>query len=849
MFRKPQNLSIQGQSAEVNPAINAGPTLDLNAAQGPKRTFQAVDLGSLSQTLNRLGSQRQSVLYDAELKAGIRVQDMIEQGAETDQILKALTGTTPKRLLADIGRRIKNGTLDEVDSPAFKIGFQRRRTEYRFRHAFNEVINNERQMEDWTNQIANSALAEDKITAENFIADTRQAIAQELGDLGPEAQEVLGEMMMQSMEQLRQDLNARVKAKVRVTDRRLLENEVGKELDKFTKAVVDSDGTAVLDAGSITTLKQSIASLYEAELGRTGDPGKKVGDAVLAQVEEFAQRYGASAAYDLLEQVSQARASNGDPLFDGSETGREMSRQLGRLDARKRREAEDVGINLSARKNEAAAFMIDTPAIANSLNAAMATNNPNTVRKAASDLVLEVDTAEWAKDLDDGQKAMLKDQLVAKGAQLATTTASGSRQNVEDIKARFRALRTEGLSPNEALAVVQASGENASDVQIAATALAAENRRGVAEFANSSRMRSRVEVLAMNNLGLDEAPPRGSAKADELLSLAEEITAQRIPDLLSDKDLTSLDVNRTEVVAELMKELESEFPDQRKVVGQLERSELFKGTAEDDDVMEVRDTLNNNLQGVKDPNDLDRVLGGQSRDSVEKLVADGGDFADAAELFLELDAESRDPERKKTLGSNLFFFGDAPAEQPRARMKRVRRSMRDLGKVLDTDLLGEIQKPRVVGETLARLGVLGVDSAVAMLSSDGGELTPEARQQIYDDLLATQGGDTDIMGDTLTSGVNFPTFEEFSPTLDNGASLDRLDIFAVRFVGFEDAAGSIIQTADGALAYPKLKGKVTREAAVLQTQAKRILEAAGLQTSEDAVLTFLYNQSRLHTSN
>ena len=845
MFRKPQNLSIQGQSAEVNPAINAGPTLDLNAAQGPKRTFQAVDLGSLSQTLNRLGNQRQSVLYDAELKAGVRVQDMIEQGMETDQILKALTGSTPKRLLADIGRRIKNGTLDEVDSPAFKIGFQRRRTEYRFRHAFNEVINNEEQMESWTNQIANSGLGEDGVTAENFIADTRQAIAQELGDLGPEAQDVLGEMMMQSMEVLRQDLNARVKDKVKITDRRLLESKVGGMLDTFSKAVVDADGTVVLDTDSTSALKKNLALLYEEELGRTGDAGKKVGDAVLAQVEEFAQRYGASAAHDILESLYDTRSSNGDLLFDGSETGREMTRQMMRLESRKRREAEDVGINLSARKNAAAAFMIDTPAISDAMTAAMATNDPNQVRKTANDLAVAVDTAEWAQDLTGPEKAMLKDQLIAKGAQRATTTASTSREGVEDIKARARTLRARGLSMADAMAVIENSGSNERDIQIAMSAVAAEDRRNIIDFANNARVRSRIEVLALNNMGLEERPPRGSSKADELMSMIEEISSQRIPDLLGDKDLTSIELDRTKVVNELMKDLESEYPDQRKVIGQLERTELFKGTADDDDVMEVRDTLNNNLQGVKDPNAMDRVLGGQSRESLEQLIANDAPQADAAALFLELDAESRDPERTKA----FVFFGEEQAEMPRARMRRVRRSLRDLGKVLDSGLLGETQKPRIVGETLARLGVLSVDSAVALLSADGDELTPEARQQVYNDILATQAGDTDVMGDTLTAGITFPTFEEFNPTLDQGASLDRLDIFAVRFVGFEDAAASIIQTNDGALAYPKLKGKVTREAAVLQTQAKRILEAAGLQTSEDAVLTFLYNQSRLHTSN
>ena len=121
MFRKPQNLQIQGQSTEVNPNIGAGPTLPLGAPLGPSRTFQPIDVSGLSKTLTQLGKVRQESIDQTAADVGAVLGQMQAEGATVDQMLKKATGVAPKRLLTDLEKMIRAGTIEKVDSPAFQI--------------------------------------------------------------------------------------------------------------------------------------------------------------------------------------------------------------------------------------------------------------------------------------------------------------------------------------------------------------------------------------------------------------------------------------------------------------------------------------------------------------------------------------------------------------------------------------------------------------------------------------------------------------------------------------------------------------------------------------------------------
>lgn len=848
MYRKPQNLQIQGQTSEINPAISAGPTLGPDAALGPKRTFEAVDLTRLSNTLIRLGRERRSVLEEAELRTGVRVQDMIEQNKSVDAILKELTGTTPKKLLVDIEKQIRNGTLEETDSPAFQMGYQRRRAEYRSRHIFNEIINNEELIDSYVNEIANSGLGEDRVTTEEILARVREAVAEGTSDLGPWSQEVVAEMSIEYTERLRQDITARVKAKVKANDQRLLENNIGELLDTFSYAAVDSDGTLIMDGAVGEVFQQSVADLFAAERGRSGDPAKKVGNAILNQAAEFANVHGLKAAADLLEEVYSARDATGSLMFDGTPTGEQMLKEAERLRRRIVVEAEDKGQTLNDRKNEAALILIETEEIRQPLSEAIRTNDPLRVLEVASRLILDVEEGqkEWVKKIPVAQRPFVIDQLEAKAQQRASMAKSAGGADFTSIVSAARAVLSAGEKAEDpgvlakAMATIDDSDAPETTKIQAKETVGNEYRQGTQRLIRELRLGDRITEMLSHNQGFLRLPEAPGKKQDILIQ-TEEIISQKLPGLMKDINVLDPDLNREKVADTILGKLAEEFPDRREITRQLEVGELLGREATGAEIERASAAITAAEEEL-DTSPSERVVGGQVREDLNKAVERGD--TPGAELILDLDEHVRKIEgdlRPSVLPSFLepeFLRRRVDPDRPRRR-RFMRQMLSRLDDATSGDFLTSTRKAQVTGESLMRSGAIRGSTYVKLMKLEEEFPDDSVKQSVLNDLnrFNAEPGQTAGLAPSLVSGI-----------LDRGVDVDDVDIFTVKFAGFEDAADSVTTLSDSeSLAFPRIEGKQTGRSQVHYEQARMILEARGLVPSDDAILTFVYVQSRLHT--
>lgn len=863
MYRKPQNLQIQGQTSEVNPAISAGPTLGPDAALGPKRTFEAVDLTRLSNTLSRLGRERQNVLEEAELRTGVRVQDMIEQNKSVDAILKELTGTTPKKLLVDIEKQIRNGTLEETDSPAFQMGYQRRRAEYRSRHIFNEIINNEELIDSYVNEIANGGLAENRTTTEEVLARVREAVAEGTSDLGPWSQEVVAEMSMEYTERLRQDLTARVKAKVKANDQRLLENDIGELLDTFSYAAVDSDGTLVMDGAVGEVFQQSVADLFAAERGRSGDPAKKVGNAILNQAAEFANVHGLKAAADLLEEVYSARDATGSLMFDGTPTGEQMLKEAERLRRKIVVEAEDKGETLNDRKNEAALILIETEEIRKPLSDAIRTNDPLQVLEVASGLILDVEEGqkEWVKGISAAQRPFVIDQLEAKAQQRASMAKSAGGADFTSIVSEARAVLSAGEKAEDpgvlakAMASIDASDAPETAKIQAKETVGNEYRQGTQRLIRELRLGDRIAEMLSHNQGFLRLPEAPGKKQDILIQ-TEEIISQKLPGLMKDINVLDPDLNREKVAGTILDKLAVEFPDRREITRQLEVGELLGREATTTEIQETKETLES-VVGDRDDTPSESLVGGFVREDVQKAVEDRDD--PNYQNLLEMDESVRRVAKtfegpievgimdvlQSTWGYSVY---DTRAV---ARLHLVPQMLEDLDAVTEGDFLNRRRKAKTVGESIITTGALTASTYVDAMERGSMPASDELKAAVFKDLDIFRGKSRErVAGQAVRQPAAYEELDRdrVDTLLDRGFDVGEVDIFTVKFAGFEDAANSVTTLSDSeSLAFPKIEGKLTARSENHYKQARMILEARGLVPSEDAVLTFVYVQSRLHT--
>ena len=228
MFRKPQNLQIQGQSTEVNPNISAGPTLPLGAPLGPSETFQPIDVSGLSQTLNKLGKVRQESIDQAAADVGTILGQMQAEGATVDQMLKKATGVAPKRLLTDLEKMIREGTIEKVDSPAFQIAFQERRATFRVQAKYMEILANEELLNQVAQSISMSGLAEGELTLQGAINDLTAEAKEDFADLGPFSDRAVFAAVAEMEERLANELVARSRKLTRETNDALVANNINK---------------------------------------------------------------------------------------------------------------------------------------------------------------------------------------------------------------------------------------------------------------------------------------------------------------------------------------------------------------------------------------------------------------------------------------------------------------------------------------------------------------------------------------------------------------------------------------------------------------------------------------------
>lgn len=865
MIRKPQNLQIQGQRTEVNPGINAGPVLGRDAVRGPRRTFEAIDLSQLSNTLARLGRERQNVLLDAENRTGIRVQDMIEQNMEVDQILKELTGSTPKQLLADIEKRIRAGNLDEVDSPAFQMGFQRRRSEYRIRAAGDAIISNEEQMQAWTNTIVNSGLGEDRITAENVIADARQAIAEQTSDLGPYGQEVAGEMLLEFTDRLRADLNGRVRSQRKIVNQQLLENKIGSELDKFY-AVAGDSGVFLFDMAIEAAARQSFRNIYGENRGTSADPSKDMGTALLNQMEEFANRFGEGAAKEFLEFAYTIRTEEGAPIFDGRPIGNSMLEQAERFERRAQRNSETRGTNYGELQKEADALTTTIDPLRKRISAALAGNDPSKITEERTAIVkaIEGETEEWVKDVPKDLRPWLVNSVEAKLTQRAGAANAAGGANTRSLVASAGEILSQGGRVGDervlsrSLSLID-NDPNASEQskQEARDIITQRWQRRVDQTVDTMNLRPAITRMAARFKGYgDELSP---SQEDELrlqvIKMEREVREMLdyIP-LGPEADIATLST-------EILSDLEKTYKDNRDITGQLDVSEVLGDDATDSEI----ETVARSIQSAEDeeePEELpDRLVGGFSRASLKRQVErEGGDNHPVLELddTVRRLAATREEGSLSVLGS---VVGGPSGDAPILRRTMVPELISDLNEALSADM-NDKRRAKVVGEAFMTSGAMTPTAYVLAMSNAGAAPSDQLREKVTQDLMTFRGeipesrtistmdGSYTVGGDLWTTAD-----EDIGAVLDSGFDVTDVDIFAVKFAGFEDAKSAVTTIFDGdSLAFPRLERVAIpgpgpgagSTAQTLYMQAERILEARGFEVTEDAILTFVYVQSRLH---
>ena len=271
MFRKPQNLQIQGQSTEVNPNISAGPTLPLGAPLGPSETFQPIDVSGLSQTLNKLGKVRQESIDQAAADVGTILGQMQAEGATVDQMLKKATGVAPKRLLTDLEKMIRAGTIKKVDSPAFQIAFQERRATFRVRAKYMEILSNEELLNQVAQSVSMSGLAEGEVTLQGAINDLTAEAKEDFADLGPFSDRAVFAAVAEMEERLTNELVARSRKLTRETNDALVANNINTFIMETVGGYVGEEDKTIDDVER-QDFYTSILKDFAEFRGTTGDP-------------------------------------------------------------------------------------------------------------------------------------------------------------------------------------------------------------------------------------------------------------------------------------------------------------------------------------------------------------------------------------------------------------------------------------------------------------------------------------------------------------------------------------------------------------------------------------------------
>ena len=186
-----------------------------------------------------------------------------------------------------------------------------------------------------------------------------------------------------------------------------------------------------------------------------------------------------------------------------------------------------------------------------------------------------------------------------------------------------------------------------------------------------------------------------------------------------------------------------------------------------------------------------------------------------------------------------------------ARLHLVPQMLEDLDAVTEGDFLNRRRKAKTVGESIITTGALTASTYVDAMERGSMPASDELKAAVFKDLDIFRGKSRErVAGQAVRQPAAYEELDRdrVDTLLDRGFDVGEVDIFTVKFAGFEDAANSVTTLSDSeSLAFPKIEGKLTARSENHYKQARMILEARGLVPSEDAVLTFVYVQSRLHT--
>lgn len=878
MFRKPQNLQIQGQSTEVNPNISAGPTLPLGAPLGPRETFQPIDVSGLSQTLNKLGKVRQESIDQAAADVGTILGQMQAEGATVDQMLKKATGVAPKRLLTDLEKMIRAGTIEKVDSPAFQIAFQERRATFRVRAKYMEILSNEELLNQVAQSISMSGLAEGEVTLQGAINDLTAEAKQDFADLGPFSDRAVFAAVAEMEERLTNELVARSRKLTRETNDALVANNINTFIMETVGGYVGEEDKTIDDVER-QDFYTSILKDFAEFRGTTGDPYGEYMRHLKKSGLEVARVHGPEYAKAMFEVIlDMPHPSGKGGKFVPADERLEMEKEIRMLEGRILRDAEDRPQRQSRTASEAEYNLFNAPAIQEMEREALAKGGQRAMMEYQNDLLEMVADPSVAiimangEPLPEEQRPFLQSIVISRMSMLKRTAAGEDTAVTEDALARITTasltMAEQNAEGKEGTQRFVEYVQNLMNALNASPTARARVNRILVKDTNATTQSLRADVIgnnmrpALRKAVLESLAYNGEISKDQeseasrLIQEQEEEWYGKIGDLVDDLGYDGAQKEWPRIRQEWLDELPKTFEPKTELLDvgtDLEVSELLPDASDRKAVARYKDILS--FPGITAPN---KGLGGVS---AQEMAISWKEIVQDDDSWRFTKSGDHPVVRLQDAVKAVQETGVSSAMLKGPKTRRVARLYTLLQE--SDAALTESDMQSVRAHSLLSTGLLDSFDLMYMRQIERGSPATEANIRKIVEKLADEDirpvSDLDTDPDTELDvnpfiqlrgeggGVSYlqVSREDWAKELGKGVNFDGFSVYQVRLSDFADSKKYIKVAADGDTV---IWNKDTAKGSEYQLKRRKVavmLEAEGLVASEDAILKFFAVQRNI----
>ena len=856
MFRKPQNLQIQGQSTEVNPNISAGPTLPLGAPLGPSETFQPIDVSGLSQTLSKLGKVRQESIDQAAADVGTILGQMQAEGATVDQMLKKATGVAPKRLLTDLEKMIRAGTIEKVDSPAFQIAFQERRATFRVRAKYMEILSNEELLNQVAQSVSMSGLAEGEVTLQGAINDLTAEAKEDFADLGPFSDRAVFAAVAEMEERLTNELVARSRKLTRETNDALVANNINTFIMETVGGYVGEEDKTIDDVEK-QDFYTSILKDFAEFRGTTGDPYGEYMRHLKKSGLEVARVHGPEYAKAMFEVIlDMPHPSGKGGKFVPADERLEMEKEIRMLEGRILRDAEDRPQRQSRIASEAEYNLFNAPAIQEMEREALAKGGQRAVMELQNDLLkIITDPTEPiimanGEPLPEEQRPFLQSIVISRMAMLKRTAAGEDRAAVEDAMARVneasRTMTEQNADGKEGTArfteivqnlvnVLNLSPTARAQFDVALTSNTNSTTQSLRSDVTGKNMRPALQKAVFESLAYNgEISKEQEGEATRLIQEQSDEWYAKIAELVADLGPDGARKEWTKIRQEWLDELPKKFKPKTELLDpttDLEVGELLPGTPDKKTVARYKNLLQS--PGI---NASGKGLGGISSEEMalswkEALRDDTWSFTKSGDHpVIRLQAAVDRVAERGTISER----GRA------AQLTRMWNLLQETSEILTTE-----DTKRVRAHSILTSGELELEDVLRAKVVEAEGLESE---NAIEELSRKLGRELPVraefgMGSPMQYGYTTPS--QWAEELSKGLSFEGFSVYQLRLSDMRDAGKYLSRGPDNDT-YIWNKGAAKgAEYNMMVMQVERILESDGLVASPDAVLKFFAVQRNI----